>query len=106
MRSITQNEERILLSILQLKENAYLVAIQKHLAEVMGKNISLTSIHLPLSRLETNGLVESSWGEATAIRGGRRKKIYRITRYGFEILEEYKRIHDTLWQDYTKLATS
>lgn len=106
MKSITKNEERILLSILQLKEDSYLVAIQKYLAEVMGKNISLTSIHLPLSRLEANGLVESSWGEATAVRGGRRKRIYRITPYGFEVLEEYKRIHNALWQDYTKLATS
>lgn len=106
MKTITQNEERILLSVLQLGDDAYLVAIQEHLSEVLHKNISLTSIHLPLSRLETNGLVESSWGEATAVRGGRRKRIYRITRYGFQVLEEYKRIHDTLWEDYTKMATS
>ena len=106
MKTITQIEERILLSILQLGDDAYLVAIKDHLSKVMHKNISLTSIHLPLSRLETNGLVESAWGEATAVRGGRRKKIYSITRYGFQILEEYKRIHDALWQDYTKLATS
>ena len=105
MKTITQIEERILLSILQLGDDAYLVAIKDHLSKVMHKNISLTSIHLPLSRLETNGLVESAWGEATAVRGGRRKKIYSITRYGFQILEEYKRIHDALWQDYTKLAT-
>jgi len=106
MKTITQNEEQILLSILQLGEDAYLVAIQQYLSRVMHKNISLTSIHLPLSRLETNGLIKSVWGEATAIRGGRRKKIYHITRFGFEVLEEYKRIHDALWQDYPKLATS
>ena len=106
MKTISQYEERILLSILQLGENAYLVAIKDHLSDLMKKNISLTSIHLPLSRLEENGLVESRWGEATAVRGGRRKRIYSITRQGFEVLEEYKRIYDALWQDYTKLATS
>ena len=106
MKTITQNEERILLSILQLGEDAYLVAIQSYLSRVMHKQISLTSIHLPLSRLETNGLVESTWGEATAIRGGRRKKIYQLTQLGFRVLREYKRIHDALWQDYTRLATS
>ena len=106
MKTITQNEERILLSILQLGEDAYLVAIKHHLSKVLHKNISLTSIHLPLSRLESNGLVESSWGEATTVRGGRRKRIYRITKHGFEVLEEYHRIHNALWQDYTKLATS
>lgn len=106
MKTITQNEERILLTILQLGEDAYLVAIKDHLSTVMKKNISLTSIHLPLSRLEKNGFIESTWGEATAIRGGRRKRIYSITKYGFKVLDEYKRIHDTLWQDYTNMATS
>jgi DNA-binding PadR family transcriptional regulator len=106
MKTITRNEELILMSILQLGENAYLVAIQEYLSKVIHRNISLTSVHLPLSRLETGKLVESFWGESTAIRGGRRKKIYRITRYGFEALEEYKRIHDALWRDYTNLATS
>lgn len=106
MKTLTQNELQILLSILQLGEDAYLVAIKNYLSEVKQKNISLTSIHLPLSRLETDGLVKSAWGEATAVRGGRRKKIYQITPYGLKVLEETKRIQDALWQDYKKLVTS
>ena len=105
MKSITRTEELILLSILQLREDAYLVAIQDHLSKITEKKISLTSVHLPLSRLEKNGLVEGSLGEATAVRGGRRKKIYTITKFGFEALEEHKRINDALWRDYRKLAT-
>ncbi len=106
MQTITKNEERILLSILQLRDDAYLVAIKRHLADVLHKTVSLTSIHLPLSRMESNGLVESRWGEATAVRGGRRKKIYSVTRLGFSVLDEYKRVQDALWKNYTKLATS
>jgi len=105
MKTITRNEELILLSVLQLGSDAYLVAIQEHLSKITEKKISLTSVHLPLSRLEKNGLVEGALGEATAVRGGRRKKIYRITKYGFEALEEHKRISDALWQDYAKLIT-
>ena len=105
MKSITRTEELILLSILQLGEDAYLVAIQDHLSGITKKKISLTSVHLPLSRLEKNGLVEGSLGEATAVRGGRRKKIYTITKFGFEALEEHRRISEALWWNYKKLAT-
>jgi DNA-binding PadR family transcriptional regulator len=105
MKTITRTEELILLSILQLGRDAYLVAIQDYLSTIMDQKISLTSVHLPLSRLEKNGLLESTLGEATAVRGGRRKKIYKITKLGFEALEAYRRISEALWRDYTKLAT-
>ncbi len=100
--SLTRKEELILLSILNLKENAYLVAIQDHLSEITGKKILLTSVHLPLSRLEKLGLIESEFGEATAVRGGRRKKIYKIAPKGFKELTEYKRISDVLWSNLSK----
>ncbi|MCP4724677.1 MAG: PadR family transcriptional regulator [bacterium] len=103
--SITRKEELILLSILNLKDNAYLIAIQDHLVEVTGKKVSLTSVHLPLSRLEKEGLIESFFGEATAVRGGRRKKIYMITEKGIVKLNEYKKINDVLWADYSKLVS-
>jgi len=100
MKSLTRKEELIMLSILNLKEEAYLIAIVDHLSKITGKNISLTSVHLPLSRLEKNGTISGEFGEATAVRGGRRKKIYKITRAGFEMLDEHKRISDLLWEKY------
>ncbi|MFW9972085.1 MAG: PadR family transcriptional regulator [Candidatus Odinarchaeota archaeon] len=105
MKSLTRKEELIMLSIINLKKNAYLVAIVDHLSQTTGKNVSLTSVYLPLNRLEKNGLIESEFGEATAVRGGRRKKIYTITNLGFEALKEYKRISDLLWKDYLKYST-
>jgi DNA-binding PadR family transcriptional regulator len=103
-KSLTRKEELIMLSILNLKENAYLVAIQDHLSEVTDKKILLTSVHLPLSRLEKLGFIESEFGEATAVRGGRRKKIYRITPKGLKELNEYKRISDELWDRCSKTS--
>lgn len=105
MRSITRKEELIMLSILYLQENAYLIAIQDYLSRVMGKKILLTSAHLPLSRLEKRGYIASRFGEATAVRGGRRKKIYHLTKTGTEVLQEYKRISDELWENYMKLES-
>ena len=77
MKGLTRKEELIMLSILNLQKDAYLIAITDHLSKITGKRVSLTSVHLPLSRLEKQGLIESEFGEATAVRGGRRKKIYK-----------------------------
>ncbi len=99
MKSLTRKEELIMLSILNLKTNAYLIAIVDHLSKITRKKVSLTSVHIPLSRLEKSELIASNYGEATAIRGGRRKKIYRITDLGLESLEEYKRVSDILWEN-------
>ena len=97
MKDLTRKEELIMLSILNLGKNAYLVAIVDHLSKITGKKVSLTSVHLPLGRLEKTGLIESDYGKSTAVRGGRRKKIYSITKLGFEFLKEHKRISDILW---------
>ena len=100
MKTITRTEEMIMLSILNLGSNAYLVAIKDYLEKITEKNISMTSVHLPLSRLETIGYLNADMGEATAVRGGRRKKIYSVTKLGMEALEEYKSMSDKLWGDY------
>ena len=93
-----------MLGILRLKGDAYLVALCDHLSELTGKTISLNSVHLPLSRLERRGLIASGMGEATAVRGGRRKKIYTITREGFAVLEESKCLNDRIWRGYRNPA--
>ena len=102
MHRLTRREEMILMAVLNLGENAYLVGIADYLGEITGKTVHLASAHLPLRRLEREGLISAEMGEATAVRGGRRKKIYRITHAGFDTLEEHKRITDLLWERYSK----
>lgn len=105
MTTITRKEELVLLTILNLEDDAYLIAIQEHLSRVLGKPESLTSVHLPLSRLEKKGLILSRLSGATAVRGGRRKKIYRVTREGLRALFAYKRVSDDLWEGYLNSAS-
>lgn len=104
MKGLTRKEELIMLSILNLRSDAYLVAITDHLSRITGYPITLTSVHLPLTRLEKAGFIDSELGEATAVRGGRRKKIYRVTKAGFRALGEHKRINDVLWAGYPSLS--
>lgn len=105
MKSLTRKEELLILTILNLKKDAYLIAITDHLSEIAEKKVSLTSVHAPLSRLEKHGVIRGKYGEATAVRGGRRKKIYTITKLGMELLEDYKRITDSLWANHAKFST-
>ncbi len=100
MKFLTRREELILLSIGNLKDDAYLVAIREHLSSVMGKKWSISTIHIPLRRLEKAGYIDAFFGEATAVRGGRRKKIYKISSKGMEALSEYKKVNDVLWEKF------
>ncbi len=100
MKLLTRREELVLLSIFNLVESAYLVSIRDHLSDIMNQNWSIGAIHIPLRRLERSGYVSAYYSEATAKRGGRRKKIYEITKLGFEALSEYKRVNDILWSDF------
>jgi PadR family transcriptional regulator PadR len=103
MEYLSQREEQILLAIGFLREEAYLVAIRKHLSKIVGKELSIGAVHIPLRRIEKQGLVDASFGESTAVRGGRRKKIYRLTTAGLAALKESKKITDRLWADYLKV---
>lgn len=97
MVHLTQREEQILLAIWKLREEAYLVAIKKHLSQILRQDWTVGAIHRPLRHLEQLGLIDSHLGEATARRGGRAKKIYAVTKEGFALLAEYKRINESLW---------
>ena len=103
MEYLSQREEQILLTIGYLKEDAYLVAIRRHLSNITGKELSIGAIHIPLRRIEKQGLITASFGESTSVRGGRRKKIYRLTTKGLVALEKNKRISDRLWADYLRV---
>jgi DNA-binding PadR family transcriptional regulator len=103
MEYLSQREEQILLAIGYLQEEAYLVAIRKHLSKIVGRELSIGAVHIPLRRIEKQGLISASFGESTAVRGGRRKKIYRLTASGLVALEENKKVSDRLWTDYLKV---
>lgn len=105
-KTLTRKEELIMLSVLHLQQEAYLVAIVDFLRDITRANVSVTSAYFPLDRLEKLGLISSTFGEATAVRGGRRKKIYAITKLGYGILEEHKRVSDLLWKNYRGLSAT
>jgi PadR family transcriptional regulator, regulatory protein PadR len=104
MDTLSKREEQILLAVAALEEEAYLVRIRSDLSTILRKKMSIGAVHIPLRRLERSGYVEAAFGETTAVRGGRRKKIYRLTPRAFAVLQESKRVQDFLWARFRGLA--
>ena len=104
MVTLGGNDEILLLSILTLKDNAYGATIMKHLTEVTGKEWSIGAIYDPLYRMEKNGYVKSELTEPTNERGGRSKRIYKVTKFGLQELYEHHGIRESLKSGLSDLA--
>ena len=90
-------EELVLLTIAALVNDAYSVAICDELEKSTGRSAKLGVVHAVLNRLEEKGLVKSKLGDATNIRGGKRKRYYSITSSGKAALIKSKELRDELW---------
>lgn len=64
------------LAIETLGDDAYGVPIRRETGRIFGREVSYGALYVALEALEDEGLVKSTWGEATAERGWRRKKYY------------------------------
>lgn len=90
-------EELVLLTIAVLVSDAYSVAICDDLEKRTGRTVKLGVVHAVLNRLEEKGLAKSKLGEATNVRGGKRKRYYTVTNAGKAALLRAKELRDQLW---------
>ena len=81
-------EQLVMLAVLRLDDEAYGVAIRREIEQRAGRALTLGTIHKTLSRLEDKQLLESSIGDPTPVRGGRRKRMFSVTRSGRVALRE------------------
>ena len=93
----------VLLTVATLVNDAYSVNICDELSKHAGREVKLGVVHSVLNRLETKGLLKSELGEATAARGGKRKRFYFLTTAGKTSLVRAKQIRDQLWQKIPNL---
>ncbi len=90
-------EELVLLTCALLVNSAYSVTIGAEIEQQTGRTITLSTVHTALYRLEKKGFVESYMGGTTGERGGRRKRLYRITATGFDTLQHAKELRSRMW---------
>jgi PadR family transcriptional regulator PadR len=81
-------ERLVLLVVQKLDDNAYSVTIQKAIEEVTEKPQSVPQLYVALSRLVGKGALSERLGSPTRVRGGRAKRLYRVTAEGSAALEQ------------------
>jgi PadR family transcriptional regulator, regulatory protein PadR len=75
-------EYLLLAAAARLGEDAYGAAIRREVEEATGSRCSIGALYTTLDRLEAKGLLKTWMGDATPERGGRAKRMVRITTAG------------------------
>ncbi len=96
-------EELILLAVAS-KTDAYAVNVKEEIETNADRTINISAVHSALYRLEEKGFLKSSFGGATQKRGGKEKRIFEVTKIGFEALRESKKLRELFWKNIPKLS--
>ncbi len=99
-------EELVLLLVGALHGNAYGVTIKNEIEAKTKRRPSIGALHSALNRLEKKGFVQTEIGHGHEDRGGRRKKIYLLTREGQEALTVSHNLRHDLFQLIPNTSTS
>lgn len=102
--SIGEFEEIVMLTVAILYRNAYGISIKENIELRLNRKVSVGAMRTALNRLEKKGFLESHFGEATAIRGGKRKRYFKVTPYGKKALEQVMQDRKQLWEAIPPLA--
>ena len=86
-------EYLLITAAVTLGENAYGVAMRESIAKATGRSCSIGALYTTLDRLEAKGLVKTWMGEGTPQRGGRSKRMVRVTPAGTAAA---RRFYDTM----------
>lgn len=72
-----------------LGENAYGAAIREEIEARTGRKCSIGALYTTIERLEQKGLLKTWMGEATSQRGGRAKRMVRVTPKGVHAAQDF-----------------
>lgn len=90
-------EEVVLLTVAMLEDQGYGITVKQEVEQRTNRPVNLSAVHATLYRLEKKGFLNSKLGEATKIRGGKRKRIFQITPFGVKGIKESKTLREAIW---------
>jgi DNA-binding PadR family transcriptional regulator len=92
-------ELTVLNSVARLGEDAYGLGVRHDVSQLLGHDYSVGAIYTTLARLEEHGLVRSSTTDPIPVRGGRSRRLFRLSTAGRKALREAERLAARMW-DY------
>jgi len=99
MEFLTKLEEMVLIAVLRLKDKAYGISVYKYVIGLTGSRAAMSSVYFPLERLVRRGFLTTIFGTSSPVRGGMRKKFYRLTEAGVRVLQENRALAEKAWRD-------
>lgn len=91
-------EQIVLLALAQLGAGAYGMPVRRSIEEHTGRSVSVGAVYATLDRLEEKGHISSRYGTPTAARGGRAKRVFRITPRGARALKRSREMLARMWE--------
>lgn len=82
-------EYLILSAATHLREDAYGAAIRQEIEGATKRRCSIGALYTTLDRLEAKGLVKTWMGDPTPQRGGRSKRMVRVTADGIRAASDF-----------------
>jgi DNA-binding PadR family transcriptional regulator len=86
---IGEFEYVLLTAAATLAEDAYGAAIREQIENTTGRRCSIGALYTTIDRLESKGMLTTWMGEATAERGGRAKRMVRLTPQGVRAARDF-----------------
>ena len=102
--SLGEFEELVMLTVGLLYDEAYAVAVTEEIIERTGRSLSVSAVHQTLYRLEKKGMLSSRLDNPEPVRGGKRKRIFNITLYGKNTLDDSLKLRNALRNEIPDLA--
>lgn len=84
-------EYLMLTAAARLGDEAYGAAIRQEIEEATGSPCSIGALYTTLDRLESKGFIKTWMGDPTPERGGRPKRMVRVTAKGVEAATSFYR---------------
>jgi PadR family transcriptional regulator PadR len=95
--SLGSLELSALLAVARLRDDAYGLTVRRDLSQRAGRDYSVGAIYTTLQRLEDKGLLASRASEPIPVRGGRSRRLFRITGAGARAIRDAERHSASMW---------
>lgn len=95
---INDVEYLVLLAVARLDDDAYGVTIREEIERRAARSVSVAAVYAALGRLEERRLLAHHLTDPTPERGGRRKKVFRVTGPGGDALRATREGLDRMWE--------
>jgi PadR family transcriptional regulator, regulatory protein PadR len=89
-----------------LGDNAYGTVIRQEIEFSAGRKCSIGALYTTIDRLESKGLIKTRMGEATPQRGGRAKRMVRVTPKGIQSAKEFYKAVTCISRDASWVSSS